>query len=83
MEDFQPLIDQLSREEVEQARRQTPQARVSSMFELSDMALQTMRCAIRDRFPDASEDELVQRGRERLARIREVEDRGIFVNPGR
>jgi hypothetical protein len=83
MENFKPLMDQLYQEEVEQARRQSPQERVRSMFELSDMALEIMRCAIRDRFPNASKDELLRRSRERLARIREVEDRGIFVDAGR
>ena len=37
MNEFQPLIDQLRREEVERARRMTPEQRIAAAFELSNL----------------------------------------------
>ncbi len=39
MSEFQPLIDQLYREEVEQARRLGPQGRLRECIELTEMNL--------------------------------------------
>jgi hypothetical protein len=83
MEDWKPLIDQLYREEVERARRQTPAERFQGVLEMTKASIALMRAGVRDQYPEADERELVQRGRERLARIRRVTDRGIFADPGR
>ena len=83
MNPHQPLMDQLYREEILRARAQTPQQRVRGIFEITDFALGIMRGGVRHQFPGASDEELLQRGRERMAIIRRVQDWHVFENPGR
>jgi hypothetical protein len=81
--EFQPLIDQLYREEILRARKQTPQERISGAFEMSELALGIMRAGVRHEFPGATEEEVLEHCRERLRRIRRTQDWGVFENPGR
>ena len=83
MNPHQPLMDQLYREEILHARKQTPQQRLRATFEITDFSLGIMRGGVRHQFPGASEEELLQLGRKRLAIIRRVQDWHVFENPGR
>lgn len=75
MNAHQPLMDQLYREEIERARKLTPPQRLRASFEATEFALAMMRSSIRNRHPDADEAELTRLGRERLARVRIIDER--------
>jgi hypothetical protein len=79
---FQPLIDQLYREEILQARRMTPEERLRGTFEMTETALALMRAGVRSQFPGATEEEVLAHSRERLRRMRRTQDWGLFENPG-
>lgn len=83
MSEFQPLIDQLYREEILRARAQTPEERIRGTFEMSELALGIMRAGVRHQFPDAPDEEVLEHCRERLRRMRRTQDWGVFENPGR
>jgi hypothetical protein len=78
MSEFQPLIDQLYREEVERARKLTPAQRIEAAFELTDMAFSIMEAGIRAQHPEADDAEIVRLARERIALARRVEDAKFF-----
>ncbi len=83
MNEYQPLIDQLYREEILRARQMTPADRLRGTFEMTETALALMRAGVRSQFPGASEEELLGHCRERLRRMRRTQDWGLFENPGR
>ena len=70
----QPLIDQLYREEILRARAQTPQERLRGTFEVTKFALRLMRDHLRNRHPHADDAELVHLGRERLGKVRRMDE---------
>ncbi|MDQ3622844.1 MAG: hypothetical protein M3463_10190 [Verrucomicrobiota bacterium] len=65
MNEFQPLIDQLYREKVQRARRQTPAERMSDCLELASLHF-------------SKGDEEMRR---RLRIVREMEERGCYGPP--
>lgn len=89
MNEFQPLIDQLYREEVLRARKMTPEQRVTAAFELSPFAHEIMYAGLRARHPHADGAELLKLARERINRIRRCNEWKIFrpaeppVRPGK
>lgn len=74
MNPHQPLIDQLYREEILRARAQTPQERLRATFEVTRFALRLMRDHIRNRHPEADEQELTRLGRERIGKVRRMDE---------
>lgn len=76
--EFQPLIDQLYREEILRARKMTPQERLSAAFELSPFAHSMMYAGIRSQHPDADEADLLRLARERIAKGRRCNEWKIY-----
>lgn len=78
--EFQPLIDQLYREEILRARKQTPQERVRGAFEIAPFANAMMYAGIRRQHPEADEAELLRLARERIAKVRRINEWKIFCS---
>jgi hypothetical protein len=78
MSEFQPLIDQLYREEILRARAQTPEQRIAGAFEIAPLAHGMMYAGIRAQHPDADEAELLRLARERIAKVRRCNEWKIF-----
>jgi len=74
MSEFQPLIDQLYREEILRARKMTPQERLRATFEVTDFSLKMMRSSLRQHHPAADEAEILRLGRERIAKVRRMQE---------
>ncbi len=72
--EFQPLADSLYWERVERARRLTPEQRLMAGPELFDYACTITLSALREQMPEASEAQLLEALRRRLAVKRNVED---------
>lgn len=53
---------------LETLRRMTPEQRLAKAFELTDMSREALRAGLRQRFPDATDEELHAIYLERLAR---------------
>ena len=60
------LITQLHREDLEQARRMTPEQKLIAGAELFDYACEISKAGIRAQYPDADESEVLKILRERL-----------------
>jgi len=58
------------RQYVEALRRMTPEQRLAKAFELSEMTQSLLRTGLRERFPEASSDELERLYLKRLERCR-------------
>ncbi len=78
MNPHQPLIDQLYREEIERARKQTPQERVAGAFEIAPFARAMMEAGIRSQHPGADDAEVLRLGRERIAKVRRMREWKIY-----
>jgi hypothetical protein len=78
MNPHQPLIDQLYREEILRARKQTPQQRVAAAFELAPFAHAMMKAGIRRQHPEANEAELWQLACKRIAIARRLNEWRIY-----
>jgi hypothetical protein len=74
MEDQQPLFDDLYRQKVRQARAMTPAERMLASFELTDFALNVMSAGVRAQFPGADEPEVQRIVRQRIDRVRQLEN---------
>ena len=55
---------------IEVLRRMTPEQRLMKALELSEMSRELTRAGLRERFPDASEEEIQRLFLERLERCR-------------
>lgn len=75
MEPTKELIDELYREQVRDARRQTVAERFLSALSLFDLACQWAKAGIRLQHPDANEDQVSEILKERLELGRRLEDR--------
>jgi hypothetical protein len=71
--DFQPLADELSRERVLRARRTPPEERILEGPRLFDYACAITLAGLRSDNPNATEAELRQALRQRLALARKLE----------
>jgi hypothetical protein len=78
MNPHQPLIDQLYREEILHARKQTPQQRVTAAFELAPFAHGIMIAGIRRQHPHANEEEVWREACRRIAIARRLSEHDIY-----
>jgi hypothetical protein len=72
--EFQRLADALYWEKVERARRLSPEERMHAGPELFDYACSITMNALRERFPDATEAQLLEKIRERISIKRQLEE---------
>ena len=75
MQPSQDLIDQLNREDVEQARSMTLSQKLRAGGDLFDDACRWTLAGIRRDNPGISDEDAMNELRRRLARARELEDR--------
>ena len=76
--EFQPLMDEIFREKVLRARQQSPGEKLADGFALFDEALIWMRAGVRGQFPQFDEAQVEAEVHRRIARIRQVEEHGIY-----
>jgi hypothetical protein len=72
--EFQPLADTLYWEKLERARRMKPEDRMQAGPELFDYACGITLTALREQMPGASDAELLEALRRRLAIKRQLEE---------
>ena len=72
--EFQQLADTLYWEKVERARRMKPEDRMQAGPELFDYACSITMTALREQMPEASEAQLLDALRQRLAIKRQLEE---------
>lgn len=72
--EFKPLADAIYRERVLRARRTPPEERILQGPELFDYACSISLCGLRDEMPSATEAELRQGLRRRLAIGRQLKN---------
>ena len=66
-------MDSSTREQIERARRMTPDERFREGLALCNRTFRLMQDGIRHQFPQASPEEVLRILRERLAKIRQLE----------
>ena len=66
MEPTDELLDQLHREDLDQARRMTPEQKFRAGAELFDYACEITKAGIRAQHPDADEETVLKLLRERI-----------------
>ena len=77
-DDFQPLMDDIFREKVRRARLIPPGEKMFSGLELFEEVEERMRAGVRHQFPAADAEEVERILRERFARIRLIEEHGLY-----
>ena len=77
-EDIVELADSIYREKVLRARRMEVGRRVETGIELFENAVCVMRSGVRHQFPDADETEVEKILLERLRRVRQVHEHGLY-----
>ena len=78
MSEFQPLIDQLYREQIQDARAQSMEVRFLGTFEITDFAYSFSRGAVESQFADASPEERQRQWERRLRIQRYLSEEGIY-----
>ena len=78
MNPHQPLIDQLYREEILHARKQTPQQRVAAAFDLAPFAHRLMLDGIRAQNPQADDAGVWRIACQRIAIARRLGEWKIY-----
>jgi hypothetical protein len=73
-DEFKALADALYWEKIERARKISPEDRMKAGPELFDYACSITLNALRERMPDATEAELLDKVRERIALKQQLED---------
>ena len=73
-DEFQALADTLFWEKIERARKISPEDRMKAGPELFDYACAITMNALRERTPNATEVELLEKVRERIAIKRQLEE---------
>ena len=84
--DLKAMQDDIYREKILRARRQTPEERLADVFDLTNAAFARMHEGAMWQAGTSDESEGWNIVRQRLARLRKVHDAGRFVNhppPGR
>ena len=79
MNEFQPLIDELYREEIQRARSLTLEQRFRGTFEVTDFAFRIGRDGVGAQFPDATEEEREREWQRRLRIARLLDESGIYA----
>lgn len=77
--ELHPLMDAIRRDRVIRARRQSPEQRFAEAMEMTDFAFEVMEASVKDSHPGADDETVTRILRDRLARLRKREDRGIFI----
>jgi hypothetical protein len=78
MEPTQELLDAIYRDKVEAARHQKPGEKLLEGARLFDEVCEQMEAGIRRQFPGADDDEVRRILRDRINRLRRVEEHGIY-----
>ena len=76
--EFQPLMDDIFREKILRARRQTPEERFATGLEMFDEGVAWMRDGIRMEQPELTPEEVDAKVAQRFARIRQIEEHGLY-----
>jgi hypothetical protein len=76
--EFQPLMDEIFREKVLRARRQSPEEKFVMGLDLFEEALVRMRGGIRAEFPEFTAEQVECELYRRLARVRQVQEHGFY-----
>ena len=76
--EFQPLMDDIFREKILRARRQTPEERFATGLEMFDEGVAWMRDGIRMEHPELTPEEVDAKVAQRFARIRQIEEHGLY-----
>ena len=61
-----PFMDPLRRDDIERARRATPEEKAAQALEMADTAIWLKRAGLQARYPDESDEQIEQRVREWL-----------------
>jgi hypothetical protein len=77
--EFQPLIDQLYREEVVRARCQTMEQRFLGSLEMANLAFEIGRAGVRSQLPQATDTEIEAEWQRRLRIVRRLDEHGIYA----
>ena len=78
MQPTKELVDAIDRDRIRAARRMRPEDKLWAGAQLFDEVCERMKAGIRMQFPDADEPRVMEIHRERLRRLREFEERGIY-----
>jgi hypothetical protein len=76
--EFQPLMDEIFREKVLRARRESPEDKLVAGLDLFEEALVRMRGGIRAQFPQFTPEQVDAELYRRIARIRQVQEHGFY-----
>lgn len=82
-EQIQELADAIYADKVRRARAMTVAERMETGIELFESGLGVMRDGIRFQFPDADESEVEMILKQRLARLKQVHDHGLYTKTSR
>ena len=77
MEPTKELIEQLHREDLEQARSMTPEQKLLAGAELFDYACEITKAGIRAQHPEADEAQVLNLLRQRLELGRRIQERNL------
>lgn len=77
-QDIAPLADAIYRDRVERARRQPSWEKFQDALRLHDEVIQRNKAGIRHQFPDADEARVHEILLERLKKLRQVHERGLY-----
>ena len=78
MKPSQELIEGIHQDRIRAARRMSPEEKLWAGARLFDDVCERMKAGIRMQFPEADERRVTEILRERLRRLREFEERGIY-----
>ena len=79
MEPTRELIDDIYRQRVLRAREAPPGEKLLDGPRLFDRACEWMKAGIRDQFPDASDERVRQILADRINRLRQIEEQGLYL----
>ena len=82
MEPTKELIDGIDLDRIARARQMSPGAKFLAGGELFDDVCERMRAGIRSQFPNEDDAGVNRILKERLARLRQVEEHGIYHPAG-
>ena len=77
--EFQPLIDQLYREQVDDARKQSMEQRFVGSLELAQFVFEFGRGMVRGQLPQATEAEIEAEWQRRLRITRRLDEHGMYA----
>lgn len=77
------MADAIYAEKVRRARTLTVGERMETGIELFESGLGVMRDGIRNQFPDADESEVEKILKQRLARLKQLHEHGVYTKASR